>query len=351
MVPNYEYLAWARKLYPFVQFDLASSGLRPVRAEEFPAVQFENDPRIWSRVQATIANYFSLSNEEVTPTLGTSGALYALYAALFQPGETIVVEDPAYEALLCSAQACGLHIQRWARTNEDNFRFNFNTLQEILTPSTKAVVISNLHNPSGVFEEDNVIRDLASLLAKRGIWLIVDEVYRERAAPKTTSRSLGDNILALGSLTKCYGLGWLRAGYVLAPASVRNNLEQVTMAIAGELPYPSAYYTLQAYASLEQFQKRSEQLQAGKRQIIDAWLAKHPQLSWVAPHEHSLFGWVQLAERTLTKEDVERGVEQHQVLVAPGAFFGVPNHFRLGWTLASSLLPEALARLERVLGL
>ena len=78
------------------------------------------------------------------------------------------------------------------------------------------------------------------------------------------------------------------------------------------------------------------------------WFAARSHLAWSAPAE-GLFGF---AIDTRTSEDltarIERGIRDYGVVVAPGGFFGVPNAFRLAWSIEEAKIDEALALLAHV---
>ena len=88
----------------------------------------------------------------------------------------------------------------------------------------------------------------------------------------------------------------------------------------------------------------------GRREQVAAWVEARPRLSWHEP-QGVPFGFVRMAGVEDLSVILEGGAERHGVLVAPGSFFGRPDAFRLGWSLAPERLPEALRRLDRVLGL
>lgn len=121
------------------------------------------------------------------------------------------------------------------------------------------------------------------------------------------------------------------------------------MATLGDAPLPWLAIGARAFDQLPKFAHwaRARKL-ANKRRRIDAWVAARPHLAWSAPGE-GLFG---LAVDMRTQKDlaprIERGLRDHGVVVVPGKFFGLPNAFRLAWSIDEATLEEALTRLARV---
>jgi aspartate/methionine/tyrosine aminotransferase len=174
-----------------------------------------------------------------------------------------------------------------------------------------------------------------SLCDARGVW-------------GKSARHLAPNVVAVGSLTKCYGLGAHRVGWVLGPRDVIARADDALTASLGHAPLPWMAIGVRAFDRLPAFAEWSRRAVAGKRARVEAWLAARPHLAWSAPKE-GLFGF---AVDTRTREDftarIENGVRDHGVIVAPGAFFSVPNGFRLAWSIDGEKLDEGLARLGRV---
>ena len=155
-------------------------------------------------------------------------------------------------------------------------------------------------------------------------------------------------MVAVSSLTKCYGLGAERVGWVLGPPDLIGRASDALLASAGHLPRSHALAGCAAFAQLPALGARSRALLEGKRERVGAWLASKG-LAWSAPVS-GLFGFVTVPGAGDLTPVIEAAVTERQVIVAPGAFFGTPNGFRLAWSIASERLDEGLERLGQALG-
>jgi aspartate/methionine/tyrosine aminotransferase len=306
-------------------------------------------------MREAIARYNDVSPVEVVPALGTSHALWLAYATLANPGDEIVVEEPAYEPLLVAAKSVGARVVRFAREPREGFAVDPDRISRAITPRTRLVAVTNLHNPSGVRARDEDLQAAARLLDAHGGFLLVDEVYApfdelvdSEGTFRGSARRLGPNVLAVGSLTKCYGLGPHRIGWILAPAEVAAQAEDVVTTSCGWLPLSHAHVGVHAFARLPALAERSRDLLAGKRARVAAW-ATERGLGWSGPAE-GLFGFVTVPGAADLTPAIEAAALDREVLVAPGAFFGIPNGFRLSWSAPSATLEEGLERLSDCLG-
>jgi aspartate/methionine/tyrosine aminotransferase len=357
------YLAWALANYVGVKFDLATSGMLPVPVADLasaPALAALDDATGWVRLRAAIARYNGVPEQESIAALGTAHALWLAYAALTSPGDEILVEEPAYEPLLRAATGVGARVVRFARDPAQGFALDPSSVARAMTPRTRLVAVTNLHNPSGARASDDVLREIARLAAARQAFLLVDEVYApfddlvgDDGVFRGSARRLGSNVVCASSLTKCYGLGAHRFGWLTGPRDAVAHCEATILSTCGILPLAHANLALAAFADIAALATRARGVLAGKRAIVDAWARSRPEIAWSAPGS-GLFGFARIPGRGRANllADIERGIAEQEVIVAPGSFFETPDGFRLAWGgIALEDLPEALARLEKVLGL
>jgi aspartate/methionine/tyrosine aminotransferase len=122
--------------------------------------------------------------------------------------------------------------------------------------------------------------------------------------------------------------------------------------VAGQAPPGSWALGEKILERADALLQRADTIQRGKRKKIDRFLARHTStLEWVAPPMTGLFGWVRDRRGGDLGPRIEQGIREHGVIVAPGAFFGQPSAFRLGWAGDGEKLEAALELLARALDL
>ena len=350
------YLAWARQFYGQIPYDLATSGVPIVTHAELGAPDDPVDPKAFARLRAAIARYNDVPEADTIAALGTSHALWLAYATLLSPGDDVLVEDPAYEPLLRSAEGLGARAVRFARPEAEGFALDPAKVERALTTRTRIVSVTNHHNPSGLRADDERLRAIARVCAARGAILLVDEVYAPFDALvdasgvfRGSARKLGPNVVAVASLTKCYGLGPHRIGWMLGPPDVIARADDVLTATVGVLPTPHASFGAHAFAHIDSLATRARDRLRGRRERVATWMSARPDLRWSAPPDGT-FGFATSTRAGDLLPLLEAGARDLGVLVAAGTFFGMPNGFRLSWaTLAGAELDEALARLGTLL--
>jgi aspartate/methionine/tyrosine aminotransferase len=350
------YIDWAIKFYGKVPFDLATSGIPLATWRDLGVPEpSSDDASAYGRLRDMIALCNDLPATEALPALGTSHAVFLAYAAMLSPGDEVLVESPGYEPLTRTAEGLGAVVRTFERRADRGFAIEPERVAARVTPRTRVIVVTNLHNPSGVRTPDETLRELAVIAEARGAYLLVDEVYApfddlpDDGVFRGSARKLAPNVVAVSSLTKCYGLGMQRIGWLLGPPEILERAMAATIATCGHLPLSHAARGVVALENLGTLARRAKALLAGKRALAAAWAASLPEGHWSAPSS-GLFGLLTLPGRGELLPQIESWATDHGVLVGAGTFFGVPNGFRLSWaSLPRDRFEEGLARLAPLL--
>jgi aspartate/methionine/tyrosine aminotransferase len=350
------YLEWAARRYGKVRFDLATSGM-PICSLEalgIPEGAQQDDPAGWARLREAIATYNAVPEDECVSALGTTHALWLAFASLTSPGDEVLIETPAYEPLLRIAEGVGARARTFGREPSEKYRLDPERIARELTARTRVVAVTNLHNPSGVRVSDDDLREAANVAAARGATLLVDEVYAPfdalvdaQGVFRGSARKLAPNVVAVSSLTKCYGLGHHRIGWLLAPSPIAVRAADATTASCGALPLVHAHTAIRALRHVTRIAEQARTTLGAKRLRVAEWV-REQGLTWSAPTE-GLFGFVHAPGAGDLTDFVETNLRKREVLVAPGAFFGLPGGFRLAWSVPPDVLDEGLGRLGEAL--
>ncbi len=352
-----DFIEWITAQYERADYNLAASGIPALSAEEAARIEPVAAREPWREASAAIAVLHDVPAGEAISCIGASHALGLAFAALVRPGDEVLVEMPSYPSIAMSASLLGATVRTFARKPSEAFALDPDRICSALSPRTRVVAVSDLHNPSATRAGQDSIGVLASALAERGIFLLIDEIYLpfDRVGGPLrcrTWRAEAPNIVSVSSLSKAFGLGEHRIGWLFGPAAVVRKAQIALRASTGDLPPAWARFALGAIRHLPALASRSEQLIGGKAARVADWIASRPRLTWSGGGNSAggaLFCLVRVAEPGNLREAIEAGIERHDVVVAPGSFFGVPDSFRLGWALPESRLDEALRRLDGVL--
>jgi aspartate/methionine/tyrosine aminotransferase len=290
-----------------------------------------------------------VSVDRVVHAQGTSMANHLAMAALLEPGDEILVEEPTYEALLAAAEYLGAKVQRFPRKFEAGFQVDPREVERAISPRTRLIVITNLHNPSGVRTPDSALKIVGDIARSLGAHVLVDEVYLESCfdSPWRSAVHLGPNFVTTSSLTKAYGLTALRCGWVLAAPALAERMWRINDLFGAVSPYPADLLSVIALDQLPQIAARAKKLLDTNRALLKSLLDSRKDLVYIWPEA----GSISFPQLTTGHADAfcQLLLEKYQTSVVPGRFFAAPEHFRIGVGGDTEKVREGLARVSAAL--
>lgn len=170
--------------------------------------------------------------EDIIITTGGSEAVFFSFMACLDPGDEIIVPEPAYANYMAFAISCGAIIKTVPSTIEEGFALpSVERFEELITPRTKAILICNPNNPTGYLYTRKEMNQLRDLVKKYDLFLFSDEVYREfcyTGAPYISAfhlEGIENNIVLVDSVSKRYSECGIRIGALITKnEQVRENV-------------------------------------------------------------------------------------------------------------------------------
>lgn len=334
------------------RYNLATSGVAafPLRELPFDFRELEiNGPNVYGYPPLTeaIGRRYGVDPDSVVEAAGTSMANHLAMAALIEPGDEVLIEHPTYPLLLDTAWYLGAKLVRFARLEECGYALDPGAVRQAVTPATRLIVMTNLHNPSSALAGEAELREIGDIARSIGAHVLVDEVYLDAVSARTSAH-LGKEFVVTSSLTKIYGLSGLRCGWILAEPDLAWRMKKLDNLFGVAPPHPAELLSVAAFEHLEAIRRRAAESVEADRQRLHAFLDRQPGVCG----QKLPFGTTTLLH--LRKEKVEDFAErlrsEHDTAIAPGRFFEMPEHFRLG--LGGSdpeSFAEGLRRIESVL--
>lgn len=292
-----------------------------------------------------LARTFGGQADDYIVTAGASEANFAIYAALLNPGDRVVVELPTYQPLETIPRGLGATVSPLPRPESRDFRPTVDEIRASLPPGLRFLTLTNLNNPTGVELDGPTARALAELAVERGFYVFVDETFRELAQDRDvpTAGGLSEPVIVTSTLSKFYGAGGLRIGWIRAAEPVRARIQAVLDYLSATPAGLSETLAVSLLRNRERIRARNRRLIAEGRQVFREWADAEPGVRWREPVGHLTFpnvgGDTEHLARVL--------LEEHATFIAPGESFGIPGHFRLNIGTGAEGLAEGLRRVSK----
>src|SRR4026209_2322745 len=211
-----DYMNWS-KTQSRARFNLATSGVAPFPLRELPVhletleINGSDNGYGYPPLQKAVAAHHGVDPDCVVESAGTSMANHLAMAAILEPGDEVLTEHPAYGPILDVAEYLHANVKRFLRTSETGWVVDSEEILRAVTPKTRLIVITNLHNPTSALTPDSVLREVGDIARSIRALVLVDEVYLDAVYERTprTSLHLGPEFVVTSSLTKVYGVSGL----------------------------------------------------------------------------------------------------------------------------------------------
>lgn len=303
------------------------------------------------------ASYAQVAPDEVVVLATPVEGIYLAARALLDPGDEVIVQTPAYDALvnLFEHVAGADRVHKWAfKPTDTRWELDFQQLENLITSKTRLVVVNFPHNPTGFLPSPEQLAQLVTLVERHNLWLFYDEMYfglvHAGTTPLPSAADLTTRAIVLSGLSKTYGLPGLRTGWlVIRDAALRANLLNWKFYTSICPPAPSEFLAMAALQVRDQLRARSlaqiehnlELAQAFFRRWLELFHWRRPQAGSTA-----LVGMaVPSVEAYATRLAAEAGV-----LILPATNLGGDDHhLRIG--LGRAGFGEALQHFEDYLSL
>lgn len=347
------YMAWAKLRTP-PRYDLAGSNLLGCTLDDLPGtgpVELNGaNGEGWPPLVEAIATRYGVASDQVATAVGCSGANFLAFAALLEPGDEVVVERPGYDPLLGALELLGARVVRFDRRWEDRWAVDPDRVRAAMTTRTRLVVLTSPHNPTGVLIAAEILDRLAADAAAVGAHVLVDEVYLDavyaaRPAPAATRH---EALITTNSLTKSYGLGGLRAGWILAHPSVARAARRVRDVVEGCGAVPAERLATTAFQQLDRLAERARGIIRPNAERVARFVSARPEMDWVAP-EGGTIAFPRIRGLRDTRELAAMLLEKYETAVVPGSFFDAPEHIRIAFGADSATVSTGLEALGRAL--
>jgi aspartate/methionine/tyrosine aminotransferase len=348
------YLSWAKASVP-VKYNLAISGMPPLKWKEvlgkdFIPELFHNDLYGFVPLKEKIATYYNVSPSNVALAAGTSFANHLAMAALLSRGDEVLIEYPVYEPLVALAGYLGAKVIYFSREEKNNYQPDPDEIASKINQKTKLIIITNLHNPSSALIKEEEMIKLGDLAALNGAYVLSDEVYLDavHSEKPRPAALLGKHFITTSSITKVYGFGGLRCGWIIADEKLISKIELLNDLFSANNVQVGEIISSEIFNTIEEQCRAAIHHLDANRKIVNDFLDVNPLLECHrAPFGTTYFP--RLPENSPPKYFFEILKNEFQTFVVPGKYFGADHHFRLGLTSTVENLKGGLEGISHAL--
>jgi aminotransferase len=309
-----------------------------------------------------IAEYYKKYGVTVDPKTqvliesGGSQAIFRSFAAILNPGDEILIMDPAYQGYNQPAAYFGAKLTRARLVKDRNglFRPNMRNIEATVTDRTKALLICNPDNPVGTVYTKKELEGIAKIAVEKDIVVIADEIYTEfvwgdrKHLPIVNMPGMWERTMVLMSFSKTFAWTGCRAGYIIAGPELMRLIGNVPTGITS-VPVPFQRAGTEALKHGWDF---VEKMRKAYEERIKYFVPRLNEIEGVsAPYpEGAFYVFVDISQLGVpSRKFSQEFFQKERVRVAPGTQYGAngEGHIRFALVRPIEDLEDAATRLER----
>lgn len=294
------------------------------------------------------------SPENVMVTAGGVEALLLSLMTIINPGDEVIIPDPAYTSYFGQVELLKGKVVRVPLYEKYNFKLQPEDLEKAITAKTKAIIITYPSNPLGAVLEKEDAEKLAEVIERHNIIVISDEVYEKIVFDGREHFSLAqipsikDKVLITNSLSKTYAMTGWRVGYVVGNEKIMSQMFKLQQSAVSCLPIFIQKAAVEAingpqdavYDMVAQYEKR-------RNILVDGLSAIDGIQCFVTQGSFCVFTNIKAFDRTSNEFAVEL-LKEAGVLSVPGTAFGEMGEGYVRFCFANSddVIKEGVKRLQ-----
>lgn len=308
-------------------------------------------------VSRYVAKHYGLTyapEDEILITVGVSEGLAMALLAYTEPGDEVIIPDPAYVAYPASVELAGGKPVFVPTYPEDDFKLTVAALERVVTPKTKILVIGYPNNPTGTVMTKDELLSIAEFAKKHDLIVMTDEIYCElmygdaKFTSFATLPDMRERTIVFNGFSKAWAMTGMRLGYVCAPRDGLApilKLHQYAIMCANTQAQVGGITALrecddEVEAMRQEYDRRRKAIYRGLREM--GLPVFEPKGAFY------IFPDIRATGMT-SAEFCEKLVQEEKVAVVPGSAFGENGEgfVRISYAASMETIEEALRRMAR----
>jgi aspartate/methionine/tyrosine aminotransferase len=298
-------------------------------------------PELREKLLADVKARFPGQDRDVIVTSGTSGGLLLALLATVNPGDEVVTPDPyfvSYPHMVTIAGGALVTVDTYP-----SFRLDPERVKSVVTPRTKAIMLSTPSNPTGAVIDRAAQKAIAEMARERGILVISDEIYRafHYDGPAVSPAQFDENVLVMEGFGKTYGMTGWRLGWAHGPRRLiqeMSKLQQFTFVCAPSIVQWGgvAAVDFDAAPFVADYRRKRDLLAAGLRNTYEFELPGgafylFPKAPWGTGTEF-----------------VAEAIKHNLLMIPGGVFSRRDTHVRISYAASDETLKRGIDVLTRL---
>jgi len=299
----------------------------------------------WATVDERETDY---TEENIMVCPGARFAVYLAITTLLNPGDEIIVIEPAWPAYKDCALNAGIKVRTIKTTLETKWEPSVEQINNAINENTKMIILNYPNNPTGKVLTEDMIEKIMFIAKDHDLYVLSDEIYEYYSRGDLNRKQVWthnyEKSIVTKSFSKSYAMTGYRIGYVIAEKPIIEKMSKLQALSLTNVSEPIQYAALQAL----------EADVSGNTEIINSRLealikiAKDIGLEFIEP-DGAMYLFARTKHKNFDATEFSEKLLEHGVAIAPGEGFGDYKEFFRITAIDETRLKEGMTILDTVL--
>ena len=289
----------------------------------------------------------SIKDENILVSPGGRFSVFLAISTLLNPGDEIIVIEPAWPAYRDCATNAGVKVRTISTSIQNHWDPSISEIQQTINSNTKMIVLNYPNNPTGKVLSPKLQDQIITLAEKHDLYVLSDEIYSEYAFAewKSVLASNYKKSIITQSFSKSHAMTGLRIGYTIADKSIIDKMVKLQALCITNVAEPVQYAALRALEA--DTTNNTKSVKSKLDTITEA--AKKIGLEFVTP-DGAMYLFARINKPGFDGLEFTNKLLDYGVAVAPGDGFGnYKNYIRISACQDENKLKEGMMILDEVL--
>jgi aspartate aminotransferase len=310
----------------------------------------------WTNGQFEEYVALNLDQENIMVCPGARFAVYLAITTLLNPGDEIIVIEPAWPAYKDCALNAGIKVRTIKTTLETRWEPSIDQINNAINENTKMIVLNYPNNPTGKTLPEKLLDSIMQTAKEHDLYVLSDEIYEdyysgpgnvEGESPKEILIYKYEKSIITKSFSKSFAMTGFRIGYAIAEPSIIEKMSKLQALSLTNVSEPIQYVALQVIDSaFEAVQENAETIGVRLEMLVES--AKDIGLEFVEP-DGAMYLFAKTKYKNFDATKFSEKLLERGVAIAPGEGFGDYKEFFRITAIDETRLKEGMIILDTVL--
>lgn len=298
-------------------------------------------------------NSVAYSPGEIIVAPGSASAIWLMMYALADPGDEVLIPDPAWFHYSVLARLAGMTPVRIRLDSDTGFRLDGEELEKKVSKLSRMLILNTPSNPTGKVLTRSELEEVSGVAERQDLKIISDEIYEKIVYPPHRHVSIAslsgmkERTILINGMSKGYAMTGWRIGYAASSTELTSKMTSLlgySLVCASSISQYAAVEALRNPESLI-YAEKMVNAWSRRREIVMKHVSSNTDVLRAIEPQGTFYGWLDISGSGMTGNEVSEGLlRERNIAVFPGSLFGEEGaaHVRVSFATSDDVVEKGM---------